>query len=82
MICAMETLRAYLNSLSMREKIAYAKRCGSTLGYLRKAISLNTRLDGALVRRLDEESRGAVPRTSLRPDIWPEALKSSKAKAA
>jgi len=75
----METLRAYLNSLSVPEQVAYAVRCETTVGYLRKAISKGQRLDGYLARRLDEESLGQVPRSSLRPDIWPELADASAA---
>lgn len=67
----METLRSYLATLSVSDQASYAIRCGTTIGYLRKALSTNPRLDGALARRLDEESEGAVRRTDLRPDIWP-----------
>lgn len=66
----MESLRLYLNSLPPAEQSAYAKRCGTTIGYLRKALSTKPNLDGALARRLDEESDGKVPRGELRPDIF------------
>lgn len=69
----MDTLRAYLGTLSVSQQRAYALRCGTTLGYLRKALCTRPRLDGALVRRLDENSHGAVSRRELRPDIWPSA---------
>lgn len=68
----METLRTYLNGLDRPTQAAYAERCGTTLGYLRKAISRGHRLDGGLVRRLDIESGGRVRREELRGDIWPE----------
>lgn len=77
----MENLRTYLNSLPVDEQIDYARRCGTSIGYLRKAISTNARMDGALCRKLDEESCGVVPRQSLRPDIWPERI-VKKRKAA
>lgn len=67
----MDTLRAYLATLPAGQQRAYALRCGTTIGYLRKALCTRPRLDGALVRRLDEESAGAVRRSELRPDIWP-----------
>lgn len=67
----MESLRRYLATLSPTQQTAFARRCGTTIGYLRKALSVSPRLDGALVRRLDEESDGAVARADLRPDIWP-----------
>ena len=66
----METLRAYLATLSTVDQAAYAKRCGTTIGYLRKALSTKPRLDGALVRMLDEQSGGKVSRLDLRPDIF------------
>lgn len=67
----MESLRQYLKTLDPDQQAEYAKRCGTTIGYLRKALSTKPNLDGALVRRLDEESDGAVSRSDLRPDIWP-----------
>lgn len=71
-LLCMDTLRTYLNSLSLREQSSYAIACGTTIGYLRKALSTRPSLDGALCRLLDENSGGKVPRQSLRPDIWPE----------
>jgi DNA-binding transcriptional regulator YdaS (Cro superfamily) len=68
----MDKLRHYLNSLSPDQQAAYADRCGTSIGYLRKACTTRPQLDGALCRKLDEESAGEVPRASLRPDIWPE----------
>lgn len=66
----METLRAYLSTLTPDQQARYAKAAGTTIGYLRKALSKRQRFDGALVRRLDEVSRGAVSRLDLRPDIF------------
>ena len=68
----METLRTYLATLSVADQVSYALRCGTTVGYLRKALSTKPKFDGALALRLDEESNGAVRRSDLRPDIWPE----------
>lgn len=65
-----DALRAYLATLKPADQAAYALRCGTTIGYLRKAICTRPRLDGALARRLDEESSGAVPKESLRPDVF------------
>jgi len=77
----METLRQYLNSLPRAEQEAYARRCKTTIGYLRKALSTKPRLDGAFARVLDEESGGAVRRGDLRPDIWPELSPTEPAEA-
>lgn len=67
----METLRQYLNSLEPASQASYATKCGTTIGYLRKALSTKPNLDGALVRQLWINSEGAVRREELRPDIWP-----------
>ena len=66
----MKTLRTYLSTLSPEGQVAYARRSGTTIGYLRKALSKSQRFDGALARRLDEESSGSVDRVELRPDIF------------
>lgn len=68
----MESLRIYLNSLDKKTQIEYAIRCGTSIGYLRKAISRHHRIDGALARLLDIESGSLVNKGELRPDIWPE----------
>ncbi len=67
----METLRSYLSTLIPADQAEFASRAGTTIGYLRKAMSKGQRFDGALVRRLSLESAGSVSLTDLRPDIWP-----------
>lgn len=67
----METLRSYLKTLSPREQADFARRAGTTIGYLRKALSKGQRFGGALVRQLHIQSGGYVCLTDLRPDIWP-----------
>lgn len=67
----MDTLRTYLSTLSPAEQAEYAKRAGTSIGYLRKALSKGQRFDGGLVRQLHLKSHGAVSLTELRPDIWP-----------
>lgn len=67
----MDTLRTHLSTLIPADQAAYAARCGTTIGYLRKALSKGQRFDGGLVRLLHVESGGVVSLTELRPDIWP-----------
>lgn len=77
----METLRAYLKTLSPEQQAEYAFRAGTTIGYLRKALSKRQRFDGALARQLDIQSGGAVSMRELRPDIFGEAP-AARAEAA
>lgn len=65
----MDTLRYYLNSLSVLEQAALAERCGTTLNYLRKAISKGQRLGETLCINLERESHGVVVCEELRPDV-------------
>ncbi len=65
----METLHAYLGTLSTEEQAAYARRCGTSIGYLRKAISKGQRLGSELCILLDRESQRAVRCDVLRPDV-------------
>ncbi|MCL2298363.1 MAG: helix-turn-helix domain-containing protein [Proteobacteria bacterium] len=65
----MDKLRQYLNSLSLCEQLDYARRCGTTAGYLRKAISVAQKLKLDLCVRLDRASAGAVRCEDLRPDV-------------
>ena len=66
----MKSLRLYLSTINREEQQAFAKRAGTTIGYLRKALCKRHRFDGALARRLDEESGGLVSRHELRPDVF------------
>lgn len=65
----MESLRRYLNGLSVAEQGDFCARSGTTLNYLRKALSTRPRLSVDLVIALDRESGGAVPMEELRPDV-------------
>jgi len=72
----MNELRFYLNSLSPDEQKDFAAQCGTTIGYLRKALSKNHELGAALCVLIEKASSGAVTRKHLHPgdwtSIWPE----------
>lgn len=74
-----EVLRLYLNSLAPDDQESYAKRCGTTVGYLRKAISARQRIAESTAIALDRESGGRVPVESVRPDVdWSYLRGTSK----
>lgn len=66
----------YLNSLPVAEQSSFAQRCGTTVGYLRKAVSVGQRLKVVVCVSIERETHGQVTRKDLRPDdwqdIWPE----------
>jgi DNA-binding transcriptional regulator YdaS (Cro superfamily) len=74
----MDKLLAYLNSLSKDEQTAFAERCGTSVGYLRKAASKGQLLGSALCVAIEQSTAGVVTRKDLRPDdwaqIWPELI--------
>lgn len=65
----MESLRAYLKGRPLEEQEAFADRCGTTIGYLRKVLSTGGQLGESIVIAIDRESDGAVPCEELRPDV-------------
>lgn len=65
----MNHLLAFLNSLPPAEQQAFARRSGTTVGYLRKAISVDQQLGEGLCINLERESAGAVRCEALRPDV-------------
>ena len=80
----MEKLLAYINRLSVDERMEFARRCGTSIGYLRKAISRGEKLNAVLCIDIDEATGGAVPCDELRPDLlarW-DYLRSTHKKAA
>lgn len=64
----MDELREYLNSLSVGEQVAFAARCRTSIGYLRKAISVRSRIGDRLAIAIDRESGGRVTCESVAPD--------------
>lgn len=65
----METLRTYLNDLSTADQADFCRRCKTSIGYLRKAISIGQRLGESLVIDIERESSGRVRCEDLRPDL-------------
>lgn len=65
----MDTLRRYLNQHTPQQQEAFARACGTSLNYLRKALSTGQKLGEGLCIRMDRESCGEVTCESLRPDV-------------
>jgi DNA-binding transcriptional regulator YdaS (Cro superfamily) len=77
----MEALRDYLKTLSPDEQEAFAKRCGTSLNYLRKALSTKQQFGESLVIDMERESGQAVRCEQIRPDVdWAYLRGTSKSK--
>ena len=74
-------LRQYLNGMTASEQANFAKRCDTSVGYLRKALSINQLLGPALCVSIERESTRQVTRQELRPNdwqsLWPELAQAA-----
>lgn len=74
----MEELKNFLNSLTVDEQKKFSAMCGTSVGYLRKAITKKAKLGPVLSVKIEISSHGAVTRKALHPnewkEIWPELL--------
>ena len=65
----MDTLLAYLNKLSIDGRDVFARDCGTSIGYLRKACSINQKIGADLCIKIERSSGGVVRCEDLRPDV-------------
>jgi len=65
----MQKLRLYFNALSKQERAHLCTACGTTEGYLRKAMSVGV-IGPKLAVDIERATNGAVTREDLRPDIF------------
>ena len=72
----MKKLTKYINSLSEPERKKFARRCGTTINYLRKAVSSRQELGAQISVCIERETGGEIDRRYLHPKkywlIWPE----------
>lgn len=65
----MRPLLDYLNSLPPPERDDFARRCETTIGYLRKAISVGQRIKAETCILIERESGAVVKCEHVRPDV-------------
>lgn len=63
------SLLEYLNSLSVDDQVAFAVRCGTTIGYLRQVAYGKRRCGESFAINIDRESGRRVQMETLRPDV-------------
>lgn len=78
----MKKLTAYLSSLPAAERDAFVERCGTSVGYLRKAASIGQKLGDGLCLRIAAESKGAIRPEDLRDDVDWGYLRKALAESA
>lgn len=77
----MDKLRDFLNAMPVHDQHSFADRCGTTLGYMRKAISVGARFDASICIAIESESHGSVRCEDLRPDVPWSILREQAAPA-
>lgn len=79
----MDDIITYLNSLEVAAQHDFASRCGTSVGYIRKAVSAKQKIGESLCINFERESKGVVRAESLRPDVdWAFLRGTKKRKAA
>lgn len=82
----MDKLLKFLNGLSKDAREAFAASCGTSVGYLRKAVSSGQLLNATTCVRIEQGSCGQITRQELRPDdwqnIWPELATDQRHRSA
>lgn len=75
----MQEILEYLRSLSPPERDAFAERCHTSVGYLRKAVSTKQQLGVELCIHLDRESGGVLKCERLFPGLdWDYLRKAAQ----
>jgi len=65
----MSSITKYLNGLDVASQLDFARRCGTSVGYLRKAASIGQKIGEGLCIALERESQKAIRCEELRPDV-------------
>lgn len=73
----MHEILDYLRGLPVGERAGFAERCGTSVGYLRKAVSAKQQLGVDLCIRLERESGGALRCERLCPYLDWDYLRES-----
>lgn len=71
----MDKLIDYLNSLDKADRAVFAKACGTSENYMRKARSSGQKFSWERCIQIEQASKGKVTRKDLRDDwhvLWPD----------
>jgi DNA-binding transcriptional regulator YdaS (Cro superfamily) len=73
----MERLKAFLNGLSPPAQAEFARRSGTTIGYLRKCLSTRQKIGERICINIERESDRAVRCEDIRADVDWACLRNS-----
>jgi DNA-binding transcriptional regulator YdaS (Cro superfamily) len=65
----MDCILTYLKKLPPDQQERFAARCGTTVGYLRKAVSAEQKIGETIAINMERESDGEIRCESVRPDV-------------
>ena len=71
-----------MNSLSTDEQANFAKRAETSIGFLRKAISVKQKLGEGICIRIEAATNGKVRAEDLRPDVPWHVIRGKPSKQA
>lgn len=78
----MDELITYLNAMDQDAQHDFASRCGTSVGYIRKAASIKQKFGESLCINFERESKGAIRCETIRPDVDWAYLRGTKRKVA
>lgn len=79
----MEKLRKFLNGLPVNKQHVFAKRCGTTIKYLRKVLNSKKEINlgETICINIERESGRAILVEDMRPDVDWEYIRGTKKSA-
>lgn len=79
----MEKLRKFLNGLPVDEQYDFARRCGTTIKYLRKVLNSKKEINLGenICIKIERESGRAILVEDMRPDVDWEYIRGTKKSA-
>lgn len=79
---AMSKLLTFLNTLDTDEQERFARRCGTSVGYIRKAVSSGQKFGPSLCLRFEKETGGAVKCADMNEEFAKDLLRAGYSKKA
>lgn len=71
-------LLQYLNAMPTTKQDSFAKKVGTSVQYLRKAVCVGQPIRESVVILIEKESDGAVECEALRPDVDWDYIRNTK----
>lgn len=62
--------QAFWRGLNAKDKVAFAKRCGTNVAYMKQISGGHSKPSAKLAKTIDEQSEGKAPRVEFCPEVF------------